>query len=431
MAAAVSAEAPPNPLLNGLVADPAGGPVEPCAPAAPEGGPWELGNRVGSAEARLVAWRALAWQWGHSELRSVAACRRSVITGQKAELVMSARASARWQQLRTCGSAWACPVCARKVWAGRAELLAEALTEWADRDGYAALVTLTTRHHAKQDLATIWEGLGAAWRAVEQSRGVRAERERLGLVGFVRRIEASWGPTFGWHLHIHAVAFFEREPSEEQLEVFGDALHSAWSARLVKHGQQAPLRGPGVDVKLLDLANPAAAVAGYITQRTTPEGMAARELADAMGGKRGKRGNRTSWELLADAMDGDKQARKMWHEWERASKGKRALTWGPIKRLLGLNEPTDDELAADDDELEAALIAALTPAEWTQLCRRKDGPAELLQIAERAYRSQPIGDRVASIWAAMGDVALTLEAWAIRGPLSGSPPARAGCAAAQ
>jgi hypothetical protein len=232
------------------------------------------------------------------------------------------------------------------------------------------------------------------------------------VVGFVRRVEATYGAN-GWHLHIHALAFIEGDADESAALRLGDALYASWSARLKRLGMQAPLRAIGTDVKLLDLSDPGAAVAGYITMRSTPEGMAGRELTDALGGKRGKRGNRTTWELLADAVEGDKGARALWWEWEAASHGKRMLTWGlKVSALLDL----EDEDDADD--LEATVIARLGQDVWSQVCNRPDGPCDLLEIAERAYRSQSRGDdlercHLLGLEAAMTDVALTLDDWGV------------------
>jgi hypothetical protein len=275
-----------------------------------------------------------------------------------------------------------------------------------------ALVTLTMRHSNTQTLAELWEALGGAWNTTETSRGVRAVRDALGIAGFVRRVEATHGAN-GWHLHIHALAFIEGDADEADALRLGDALHASWSARLKRLGMQAPLRSVGTDVKLLDLSDPGAAVAGYITMRSTPEGMAGRELTATLGGKRGKRGNRTTWELLADAVEGDKRARGLWWEWEAASRGKRMLTWGcKVKALLDLDEE------AGDDDLEATVIAALGQDVWSQVCKRPDGPCDLLEIAERAYRSQSHGgdlerNHLLGLEAAMTDVALTLDDWGV------------------
>jgi hypothetical protein len=332
-----------------------------------------------------------------------------------ANLVINRQARARWQGLMKCSSVWCCPLCAGKVWAGRAAQLTAGLWNWNEQGGHVALVTLTMRHERSDTLSDLWDALGDSWKAVQQSRGVRAASADLGLVGFVRRIESTHGAN-GWHLHIHALAFLASEPSEADLERLHERMYAPWAARLVAHGMKAPTREHGLDVKPLDLSDPGAAVASYITARSTPEGMAS-ELTDAMGGKRAKGGNRTPWDLLSDAMGGDLRARALWHEWERASKGKRGLTWGPMKRLLEIPDLSDQELA-DSDDLEAALIAALSREQWAALLERPHGPADLLAVAERAYSS---GDRdhEEALEAAMFDVCMTLKDW---GVMEAAPP---------
>jgi hypothetical protein len=274
-----------------------------------------------------------------------------------------------------------------------------------------ALVTLTMRHTAKDSLEDLWAALSGAWKATEQSRKVRSVRDELGVVGFVRRIEATHGRN-GWHLHIHALAFVEGQADDAAAIRLGDALHDSWSGHLTGKGMKAPLRAIGTDVKLLDLSDPGAAVAGYITMRSTPEGMSARELTDALGGKRGKSGNRTTWELLSAAAEGDARSKLLWWEWEAASKGKRMLTWGhKVRALLDLEED-------DDDDLEGDIIAQLGASAWALVCKRRGGAVELLEIAEAAYWSQSHGkdlehNHALGLEAAMLDVALTLDDWGV------------------
>ncbi len=387
------------------------------APSPPDAVPFggrsrELGNNVGSGDRaranRRAAWSALGWLWSQSTLESVQCCRRSSITGDGVSLGIGDGGQAKVLGARTCGSVWSCPVCSQRVWAERANKLVTALRSWSARDGSVAMLTLTMRHDRSQALSDLWPELSSAWRAVEQSRSVRAVFAEAGSLGFVRRIEATHGAN-GWHLHIHALVFLDHPPSPEQLESLEAAAFSAWSSRLAARGMGAPTRAHGADLKLLDLSAPEAAVAGYITTRATPETTttAALELSDSIAGKRAHGTNRSTWDILTAAVGGDRRSRRLWREWEQASKGKRALTWGhSLKGLLG---DLDDEVEPPTVD---RLVTLADPV-WRAVCNLGRVP-DLLEAAEDAYALQETHD--GGLLAAAGDVVLLLEDWGLSPP---------------
>ena len=112
--------------------------------------------------------------------------------------------------LRTCGSVWACPLCSASVWAERASNLTHLLSAAHHNRLRVGFVTLTMRHGRRDGLSDLWAALAPALSDAlgAGSREVRALRKELGVVGVVRRIEATHGRS-GWHLHPHLLVFAE------------------------------------------------------------------------------------------------------------------------------------------------------------------------------------------------------------------------------
>ena len=49
-------------------------------------------------------------------------------------------------------------------------------------------------------------------------------------------------------------------------------------------------------------------------------------------------------------IDGDPHETRLWHEFERASRGRRQMTWSKgLRDLLGLNDERTDESVAEDE----------------------------------------------------------------------------------
>src|SRR3954471_20842983 len=119
--------------------------------------------------------------------------------------------------LVTCGSVWACPVCAAKIAAGRAEELSQVMRKVLESGGSASLVTLTMRHHAGQKLEQLWKALSYAWERVTSGKHWMADQVAGGMLGWVRVVETTHGQN-GWHLHIHALVCWKNRVSLEVAE---------------------------------------------------------------------------------------------------------------------------------------------------------------------------------------------------------------------
>jgi hypothetical protein len=298
---------------------------------------------------------------------------------------------------------WACPVCAAKIAAERASELGAVLA-WAVEQGHTvAMATFTMQHHAGQSLADCWDALTTAWsgrvtagagwaseseddyqdrlarfdarlarplkRRVDKTTGkVESDRaydrrstkrenkllarypqrrlglaERFGVLGWARAVEVLHGPN-GWHPHVHAILILDGPASDERVRLLGEAMYDRWQRGLEARGFTAIRDAGGLDIRRAYNEHDLAA---YVAKQLALE-------ATHGHAKTGRNGSqlRAPFQVLADVTaTGDADDLTIWHEWERASKGHRQLTWSEgIRQLAGLaaKERTDEDIADDD-----------------------------------------------------------------------------------
>ena len=305
---------------------------------------------------------------GFTGLRRVSNCGRVPLTEDGA-VYLRARTGddckAGFGGLTTCGSVWACPVCSAKVAVTRiAEL--DKLLQWnAERGGSVAMATFTMSHHKGHRLKTVWDALSAAWSHMTQGRAAQdGPWKRLRVVeldgdGYVRVVEVTHGDN-GWHVHIHLLLLFDREfITTGTAEALAGELFKTWSAGLGKHGFTASWEH-GVDVRVCR---------GSEQSREMLSDYFNKMSYEAAGGrfKSGRKGGRTPFELLADGLEtGNADDLELWLEWEQASKGRRQLLWSRgLKKRVGIEDLTDEEIAAEKDEGETLLV--LPRLSWRQV----------------------------------------------------------------
>lgn len=189
-------------------------------------------------QRRRERWQARAALWDASTLPGVRWCGRMMGTGHHDEgehesvPIRRGMESAGYAGLATCGSVWACPRCSAVIAMERSTEIGRAVEACTKAGGAVYLLTLTMRHHAGHGLSELWDGLASGWRAVTGSEdwtgrsartrtgkngqvrsvpGVVGDRERFGIAGTIRSLEATYGrPAHGgkgWHLHAHVLIF--------------------------------------------------------------------------------------------------------------------------------------------------------------------------------------------------------------------------------
>jgi hypothetical protein len=319
----------------------------------------------GRRRRRLAAWKALSYLRVFSSLDRVKKCRSAPANGGPIEIRHRPEdGRAHYSGLQTCGSIHGCPLCSEKILAVRTDEILQAITTHIAKGGSVAMVTMTMRHRAGQWLQELWDGLGSAWTTALSGR---RSRQLLAGVDWVKRVDCTHGRN-GWHLHVHALLFLPA--GRDDHDAIARSMFCGWATRLVALGLDAPLlEHGGLHVKALDMRRPAEEVADYLGkgyyEEAAPRRLAALELSSS--GKLARGENRTPFQVLAALVaDGRASDAKIWREWEKASHGRRAITWsrGARDRLCADPcERTDEALAQETDQ-GGTPVALLDAAVW-------------------------------------------------------------------
>lgn len=259
--------------------------------------------------------------------------------------------------LETCGSVWECPVCASKISERRRAEVMGAMTAHRASGGSVLLLTLTNRHHYGDSLPLLLDGQAQALRRLWSTRASRRVLDSIGCVGHIRALEVTNGVN-GWHPHSHVLLFVR--PGLDLVRVKMD-FYSLWLNACLLAGLQAPSYEHGVDVR------DGAAADRYVTKGVLDSDSAGWGLDQEMTKghiKKGRKKNRTPFDLLRDYKDGDKRSGALFVEYASAFKGKRQLTWSNgLKAMFAIEESTDKEVA-DREEEEAVHGCDLSRDDW-------------------------------------------------------------------
>lgn len=317
-----------------------------------------------------------------SSLKRVKHCGRYA-TGDSVAVRVTTTADGRRAGLggvQSCGSVWACPVCSEKVNAGRQGELSRGIERWQKTGGAVLFGTLTLRHNRGHRLADLWDAIGPSWNRTTSGAGAqwKADKSRFGIAGYVRVVETKHGQ-HGWHPHVHFLLFLDAPLEGRQVADLSARMFGRWEAALATHGLSV-LQSVGIDLRPVQAGE---ALADYFTKGTyaTATG-AAYEVTGSHSKKAGK-GGRSPFDLLRDVVGlGDADALDLWHEWEKASKGRRQLTWsrGLRARLLEDEEKSDQELV--DEDAGGETEAVVCKKGWRWIAADPGRPCQVLEAVE-------------------------------------------------
>lgn len=331
-----------------------------------------LGLQKDAATARFERFAMQAASRQLLQKSRTANCLRLRTKGQQLQVLKSKEhKKAMYKGLQTCGSVWACPVCAAKISERRRVELLAAITMHQAQGGQVWLATFTTPHHLGDDLAEVLAGQAKALSYLNGGRAAQKLFGQMGCIGSVRALEVTHGRkravNNGWHPHYHVLLFVA---GGLDLEDFRLPLYERWAAACVKAGLKEPSFEHGVR---LDDGSKAAA---YASKWGLESEMTKGHIKKAMDGE-------TPFDFLrAYLEDTDKQAGALFCEFATVFKGKRQLFWSKgLKARFKIGEKTDEELAAEQDD-QAVLLGTITLEQWRAVLKNR-ARATVLELAER------------------------------------------------
>ena len=145
---------------------------------------------------------------------------------------------ARYGNLITCGSVWACPICSARIAAQRAEEVEKALQQHREQGGRLMFVTLTHQHHRDSRLTDQLKKQSEALKIMQESRAYKTLTHSAGVLGMVRGLEMTHSDGNGWHCHLHMLVLLAG--NEQQAQRHADVLKEIDAERravIVKQGK--------------------------------------------------------------------------------------------------------------------------------------------------------------------------------------------------
>lgn len=378
--------APTGPEVRGYGGDPLGNTAK--SNSAPE-----LQERARLKRAERYEGLAVARYWLYRHMQRVDPDRnpgdvyrthdcRFVRRQRQIEVKVTADTNvAHFAGLATCGSVWACPLCASVIQQKRRAELTQ-LISWAYANGYVpAMVTFTAPHTAFDSLADLKANMQKAFTKLRCARPWKKFQEDVGYGGMVRSTEVTYGQN-GWHPHTHEIWLIKGMSQFDQ-EGFVQFVKQRWAKVCMASGL---LRSDDM-IKRWHFGIHAVDVrfgitdSDYLAKQDASRAWGVdHEMASQTAKKAGPKGVHPH-EFLIRREKGD-GARFM--EYIHAMKGASQLFWSRgLKDLVGIAD-VDDEEAADDetpvDEV-SRVLGAMSPEQWS-LVRKMHKRAQLLEAAE-------------------------------------------------
>lgn len=277
-----------------------------------------------------------------------------------------------------CGNGWVCPVCASKITEGRRRELRAGVQRHRNAGGAVVLSTFTFSHGQNDELRPAWAKLGRAMQAFARSQTVKQFRAEMGFTGRIRSREITYGVN-GWHPHAHALELYDgARCTEEKLDGWSRTLSAAWQRCCTVQGLGTPSIEHGFKVSLTDVDDYIAKW-GIDAELTKWHIKRNRPNPDA-DGELGLNGY-SPFDLLrihAGELEADRRlklgtdrAAALFTEYADSVKGTAQLHWSRgLKKTLGVDKLSDDELAQDDaaiaarDDEPPEVLGTLTASDW-------------------------------------------------------------------
>jgi hypothetical protein len=348
-------------------------------PSAPRIDP-ETGEILGSEKTAIMArFERFALQSAVRKLlpeSRTAKCLRLRQKGREIQVLQSKEhKTCSYKGLQTCGSVWACPVCAAKISERRRVEMRAAIDRHLANGGGVYLLTLTNAHHYGDDLGELLAGQAKALLAFNGDRASQKVFAAMGCIGQVRATEVTHGRlrrvNNGWHPHYHILLF---AAAGVDLVAFQQQFAARWITACGRAGLKLPSLEHGVKLDNGEFA------ADYAAKWGLDHEMTKGHIKKANDGE-------TPFDLLRAYLgDCDKQGGALFVQFAEAFKGKQQLRWSPgLKKHFQIGEITDEELANQQDD-KAVLLGQITLEQWRHICK-VEARTLVLELAEKGWEA--------------------------------------------
>ncbi len=286
---------------------------------------------------------------------------------------------AHYAGLATCGSVWACPLCAAVIQQRRRAELTR-LISWAYDQGYSpCMVTFTAPHTAFDTLSDLRDRMQDAFKRLRHGGPWERLKSRCGYAGLVRSSEVTHGQN-GWHPHTHEI-WLVKPMTEFQQGEFVDALKERWRKVCVASGLldgTDRIKGFHFGIHAVDVRFNVSD-SDYLAKQDASRAWGVDHEIASQASKGAK--GRHPHDFLMKREKGDSLR---YLEYIHAMKGKSQLFWSKgLKAAAGIDDLDDDDIARDEtpqDEV-SAVLGMMSPEQWS-LVRKTHSRAQLLTAAE-------------------------------------------------
>lgn len=271
---------------------------------------------------------------------------------------------AHYTGLQTCGSVWACPVCASIISERRKIHLQNAINVWREKDTCNAVVmiTFTTPHYIFQSLNDVLSIQDKAIRIMKQQpqRGShkvwRTIMDELCSIGSFTGREITFGQN-GWHPHRHE-CHLSVLASVEELKRYREDIVTAFAIAFEKAGgvitDMDSFRRHSVQVDQITDDDGFDRISSYITKVEGDSWTMAQEATKGIV-KTAKNGNITPFGMLEAIRKGDDKTnlyQAKFHEYSMTMHGKKQFfPTNGLNAFLGLHWLSDSELMKENDPI--------------------------------------------------------------------------------
>lgn len=299
--------------------------------------------------------------------------------------------------LATCGSVWACPVCAAKIQERRRQELVQFMDYAYDSGDAPAMVTFTFPHVRFDSLEDLILRQRTAFKLLREGNSFQLFKKRFSFKGLIRSLEVTHGNN-GWHPHTHEL-WLVRPTCKAEREDFVRFVTNRWEQSCIKAGLLDPadrlkvhaFRLHSVDVRFSVTSGE------YLAKQDSSRRWGVEHEMSKATSKKGRLSGVHPHEFLLRNEGGDSA---LYLEYALTMRDKRCrqLYWSAgLKELVGIDELTDEEISERQDE-RADLLGLLIPEQW-KLVTRAGAVAELLDCADSGDWS-----RVESLLKSLGSV---------------------------